>query len=96
MTLHSAGWYSDQPAPGGANVAVGIPTFNRPADCVNALRALTSDPLVDKVIGAVIVSDQGTKKAATIPASPRLPRRWATGCRSTTSPTSAAPAATAG
>ncbi len=45
------------------NVAVGIPTFNRPADCVNALAALTSDPLVDKVISAVIVSDQGTSKA---------------------------------
>jgi galactofuranosylgalactofuranosylrhamnosyl-N-acetylglucosaminyl-diphospho-decaprenol beta-1,5/1,6-galactofuranosyltransferase len=62
-TLHSAGWYAPVAAPGRANVAVGIPTFNRPADCVNALSALTSDPLVDKVISAVIVSDQGTKKA---------------------------------
>ena len=44
------------PAPGRANIAVGIPTFNRPADCVNALRALTSDPLLDAVVGAVIVS----------------------------------------
>ena len=51
------------PRPGRANIAVGIPTFNRPADCVNALAALTSDPLVDSVIGAVIVSDQGTSKA---------------------------------
>ena len=41
---------------------MGIPTFNRPNDCVNALRALTSDPLVDKVIGAVIVPDQGKDK----------------------------------
>ena len=63
VTVHSAGWYAPQPAPGRANVAVGIPTFNRPADCVSALAALTSDPLVDEVIGAVIVSDQGTKKA---------------------------------
>jgi galactofuranosylgalactofuranosylrhamnosyl-N-acetylglucosaminyl-diphospho-decaprenol beta-1,5/1,6-galactofuranosyltransferase len=62
-TLHSAGWYAPTPAPGRANIAVGIPTFNRPSDCVNALAALTSDPMVDKVIGAVIVSDQGTKKA---------------------------------
>src|ERR1700742_2771480 len=62
VTLRSAGWYSDQPAPGVANVAIGIPTFNRPNDCVNALRDLTSDPLVDKVIGAVIVPDQGTAK----------------------------------
>jgi galactofuranosylgalactofuranosylrhamnosyl-N-acetylglucosaminyl-diphospho-decaprenol beta-1,5/1,6-galactofuranosyltransferase len=63
VTVRSAGWYASEPAPGRANIAVGIPTFNRPADCVNALAALTSDPLVDEVIGAVIVSDQGTRKA---------------------------------
>ena len=63
VTVHSAGWYAPQPAPGRANVAVGIPTFNRPSDCVNAVAALTSDPLVDDVISAVIVSDQGTNKA---------------------------------
>ncbi len=67
VTLHNAGWYAPVPAPGTANVAVGIPTFNRPADCVNALAALTSDPLVDQVIGAVIVSDQGSKKAVDHP-----------------------------
>jgi galactofuranosylgalactofuranosylrhamnosyl-N-acetylglucosaminyl-diphospho-decaprenol beta-1,5/1,6-galactofuranosyltransferase len=63
VTVHSAGWYAPTAAPGRAHVAVGIPTFNRPADCVNALAALTSDPLVDNVISAVIVSDQGTSKA---------------------------------
>lgn len=62
VTLHNAGWYAPVPAPGVANIAVGIPTFNRPSDCVNALRDLTSDPLVDEVIGAVIVPDQGTSK----------------------------------
>ena len=62
VTIHSAGWYASVPAPGVANVTVGIPTFNRPDDCVNSLRALTSDPLVDKVIGAVIVTDQGKAK----------------------------------
>ncbi len=67
VTVHSAGWYAPTPAPGRASVAVGIPTFNRPSDCVNALAALTSDPLVDEVIGAVIVSDQGTKKAVDHP-----------------------------
>ncbi len=61
-TLHSAGWYAPVPAPGRADVAVGIPTFNRPDDCVNALADLTSDPLVDEVISAVIVPDQGTRK----------------------------------
>ncbi|MCT7661576.1 glycosyltransferase [Mycobacterium deserti] len=63
VTLHHAGWYAPIAAPGRANVAVGIPTFNRPSDCVNALAALTSDPLVDNVISAVIVSDQGNQKA---------------------------------
>jgi galactofuranosylgalactofuranosylrhamnosyl-N-acetylglucosaminyl-diphospho-decaprenol beta-1,5/1,6-galactofuranosyltransferase len=62
-TLHSAGWYAPTTPAGRAAVAVGIPTFNRPSDCVNALAALTSDPLVDEVIGAVIVADQGTRKA---------------------------------
>lgn len=63
VTVHSAGWYAPQPAPGRADVAVGIPTFNRPADAVNALAALTSDPLVDEVVTKVILSDQGTSKA---------------------------------
>jgi len=62
VTMHSAGWYAPVPAPGVANIAVGIPTFNRPADCVQSLQALTSDPLVDQVIGAVIVPDQGKAK----------------------------------
>jgi galactofuranosylgalactofuranosylrhamnosyl-N-acetylglucosaminyl-diphospho-decaprenol beta-1,5/1,6-galactofuranosyltransferase len=63
VTVRSAGWFAPIPAPGVADIALGIPTFNRPADCVGALAALTSDPLVDEVISAVIVSDQGTKKA---------------------------------
>ena len=63
VTVHSAAWYAPVPAPGRANIAVGIPTFNRPADAVNALHALVSDPLVDNVIGAVIMVDQGTAKA---------------------------------
>ncbi|MEI6252445.1 MAG: glycosyltransferase, partial [Mycobacteriaceae bacterium] len=61
-TVHSAAWFAPVPAPGRADITVGIPTFNRPADCVNALRALASDPLVDSVIGAVIVVDQGADK----------------------------------
>lgn len=67
VTLHRAAWYAPVPAPGRGHVAVGIPTFNRPSDCVNALRALTADPLVDEVIGAVIVADQGTNKAVDHP-----------------------------
>lgn len=45
-------------------VTVGIPTFNRPADAVAALEALSSDPVVDSVIDAVIMPDQGDKHPA--------------------------------
>src|SRR5690625_915276 len=62
VTLHRGGWYAPSEPPGRADVAVGIPTFNRPDDCVNALAALTSDADVDEVISAVIVPDQGTRK----------------------------------
>lgn len=70
VSLLAGGWYATKPAPGTANVAIGIPTFNRPADCVNALAALTADPLVDEVIGAVIVPDQGVRKVRDHPDFP--------------------------
>ncbi|MDV6232179.1 MULTISPECIES: glycosyltransferase [Rhodococcus] len=63
VVLESAGWYAPIDAPGEATVAVGIPTFNRPTDAVKALVALGSDPLVLDVIEAVIMPDQGTRKA---------------------------------
>ncbi len=75
VTLLGGGWYAPIPAPGTANIAVGIPTFNRPADCANALRELTADPLVDEVIGAVIVPDQGTRKVRDHPDFPAAAAR---------------------
>ncbi|MHA7648872.1 glycosyltransferase [Mycobacterium sp. ML4] len=77
VTLFNGGWYAPIPAPGTANIAVGIPTFNRPADCVNALRELTADPLVDEVIGAVIVPDQGARKVRDHPDFPAAAERLA-------------------
>ncbi|BAH52179.1 glycosyltransferase [Rhodococcus opacus] len=62
VVLESAGWYAPVDAPGEATVAVGIPTFNRPTDCVKALAALASDELVMDVVKAVIIPDQGTRK----------------------------------
>lgn len=62
VELLSAGWHAPIDAPGEASVAVGIPTFNRPTDCVKALQALASDPLVTDVVKKVIVPDQGTRK----------------------------------
>ncbi|WP_035719370.1 glycosyltransferase [Gordonia shandongensis] len=60
----SAGWYATErpDASREGRVTVGIPTFNRPDDAVAALAALTSDPLVDGVIDAVLMPDQGTRK----------------------------------
>ncbi|MFT3660511.1 MAG: glycosyltransferase [Gordonia sp. (in: high G+C Gram-positive bacteria)] len=74
--ITAAGWYAPievPPSAGSARgrgagtvpdkrITVGIPTFNRPADAVAALAALTSDPLVDAVVDAVIMPDQGTRK----------------------------------
>ncbi|MDY3128202.1 MAG: glycosyltransferase [Corynebacterium sp.] len=48
-------------------VAVGIPTFNRPADAVAALQALAEDPVVDSIIDVVLMPDQGTKHPADEP-----------------------------
>ncbi|WP_255450124.1 glycosyltransferase [Skermania sp. ID1734] len=71
--LLAAGWHATMPAAGAEpaerpedtgddSIAVGIPTFNRPTDCVNAMRALASDPLVLSKLRAVIIPDQGTRK----------------------------------
>ncbi|MCE5290633.1 MAG: glycosyltransferase [Nocardiaceae bacterium] len=67
VELEAAGWYAPQAAPGAGTIAVGIPTFNRPTDCVKALKALVSDPLVMEHVTAVIVPDQGTKKVVDEP-----------------------------
>ncbi|WP_211272755.1 glycosyltransferase [Corynebacterium phocae] len=48
-------------------VAVGIPTFNRPADAVAALTALGSDPFVDDIIDVVLMPDQGNQHPADEP-----------------------------
>ncbi|AWB83059.1 glycosyl transferase [Corynebacterium yudongzhengii] len=48
-------------------VSVGIPTFNRPADAVAALEALTEDPVIDDMIDAVLMPDQGTQHPADEP-----------------------------
>ncbi len=62
LTLHGGGWYAVGAAPGRAAVAIGMPTFNRPADAVATLTAIGSDPAVLDAVVAVIVPDQGTRK----------------------------------
>lgn len=67
VTLVAAGWYAPVEAPGEGTIAVGMPTFNRPADAVKTLGALGSDPLVLQQIKAVIIPDQGTRKVVDEP-----------------------------
>ncbi|MBB5913661.1 galactofuranosylgalactofuranosylrhamnosyl-N-acetylglucosaminyl-diphospho-decaprenol beta-1,5/1,6-galactofuranosyltransferase [Nocardia transvalensis] len=67
VELHSGGWYAPVEAPGEGSIAVGMPTFNRPTDCVKTLAALGSDPLVLEKVKAVIIPDQGTRKVVDEP-----------------------------
>ncbi len=62
LTLVEGGWYTDEPGRGRAAVAIGMPTFNRPADCVATLTAIGEDPLVRDAVVAVILPDQGTQR----------------------------------
>jgi galactofuranosylgalactofuranosylrhamnosyl-N-acetylglucosaminyl-diphospho-decaprenol beta-1,5/1,6-galactofuranosyltransferase len=62
VTVHRAGWSAPHAPLEQARLSIGICTFNRPDDCVAALRALGEDPVVAQLIDTVIVADQGTKK----------------------------------
>ena len=62
LELLGGGWFADRAAPGRAAVAVGMPTFNRPTDCVATLQALGEDQLVRDTLTAVIIPDQGSAK----------------------------------
>ena len=62
LTLHSGGWYADSEPETAGRIAVGMPTFNRPADAVATLTAIASEQLVLDAVVAVIVVDQGTQK----------------------------------
>ncbi len=62
ITLHTGGWYAAEEGTGRAAVTIGMPTFNRPADCVATLTAIGEDPLVLAAVTAVILPDQGTRK----------------------------------
>jgi galactofuranosylgalactofuranosylrhamnosyl-N-acetylglucosaminyl-diphospho-decaprenol beta-1,5/1,6-galactofuranosyltransferase len=62
LVLHEGGWHAAVEAPGRAAVTIGMPTFNRPADCVATLTAIGEDPLVLAAVTQVIIPDQGTRK----------------------------------
>jgi galactofuranosylgalactofuranosylrhamnosyl-N-acetylglucosaminyl-diphospho-decaprenol beta-1,5/1,6-galactofuranosyltransferase len=62
LVLHSGGWHAPVEAPGRGAVTIGMPTFNRPTDCVATLQAIGSDELVRSVVTAVVIPDQGAQK----------------------------------
>jgi galactofuranosylgalactofuranosylrhamnosyl-N-acetylglucosaminyl-diphospho-decaprenol beta-1,5/1,6-galactofuranosyltransferase len=62
LVVHSGGWHAPVAAPGRAAVTIGMPTFNRPTDCVATLRAIGEDELVRSVVTAVVIPDQGVNK----------------------------------
>jgi galactofuranosylgalactofuranosylrhamnosyl-N-acetylglucosaminyl-diphospho-decaprenol beta-1,5/1,6-galactofuranosyltransferase len=62
LVVHGGGWYAGEAPTGRAAVTIGMPTFNRPADCVATLTAIGEEPLVLATVTAVIIADQGTKK----------------------------------
>jgi galactofuranosylgalactofuranosylrhamnosyl-N-acetylglucosaminyl-diphospho-decaprenol beta-1,5/1,6-galactofuranosyltransferase len=62
LIVHSGGWHAPVPAPGRAAVTIGMPTFNRPTDCVATLRAIGEDELVRSIVTAVVIPDQGVNK----------------------------------
>jgi galactofuranosylgalactofuranosylrhamnosyl-N-acetylglucosaminyl-diphospho-decaprenol beta-1,5/1,6-galactofuranosyltransferase len=62
LIVHSGGWHAPAQAPGRAAVTIGMPTFNRPTDCVATLRAIGEDELVRSVVTAVVIPDQGRAK----------------------------------
>ncbi len=64
VSLRAAGWYADVAPAEPAKLAIGMTTYNRPADCVAALGALADDPMVLSEIGTVFVADQGTDKVS--------------------------------
>ena len=62
LIVHSGGWHAPVSAPGRAAVTIGMPTFNRPTDCVATLRAIGEDELVRSIVTAVVIPDQGVNK----------------------------------
>ena len=62
LELVEAGWYAARAPEREGRLAVGICTFNRPVDCVDAIATIASDPVVSAELTAVVVADQGNRK----------------------------------
>lgn len=62
LIVHSGGWHAPVAAPGRAAVTIGMPTFNRPTDCVATLHAIGADEVLRSIVTAVVIPDQGVNK----------------------------------
>ena len=62
LTVVEAGWYATAEPLRPGRLAVGICTFNRPSDCVDAMATVAADPVVSAELTAVVVADQGNRK----------------------------------
>lgn len=62
LALVEGGWYASRDGRGRTATTIGMPTFNRPDDCVATLTAIGEDPLVLEQVTAVVLPDQGTRK----------------------------------
>jgi galactofuranosylgalactofuranosylrhamnosyl-N-acetylglucosaminyl-diphospho-decaprenol beta-1,5/1,6-galactofuranosyltransferase len=60
--LESGGWFAPRATDRPTRLAIGICTFNRPADCVAAMEALAGDEVALGAVDHLIVADQGNKK----------------------------------
>jgi galactofuranosylgalactofuranosylrhamnosyl-N-acetylglucosaminyl-diphospho-decaprenol beta-1,5/1,6-galactofuranosyltransferase len=61
-TVVEAGWYADREPLRPGRLAVGICTYNRPVDCIDAVATIAADPVVSAELTAVVVADQGNRR----------------------------------
>ncbi|WNF00039.1 glycosyltransferase [Streptomyces luomodiensis] len=65
-------WNALTPAPGRAAAVVGMPTFNRPRDCLATMRVVAGHPALRAVVKRLVVVDQGSDKVTAQPGFPDL------------------------
>ncbi|ONK10473.1 glycosyltransferase [Streptomyces sp. MP131-18] len=72
VELLRGSWNALTPAPGRAAAVVGMPTFNRPQDCLATMRVVAGHPALRAVVKRLVVVDQGSDKVTAQPGYQRL------------------------
>ncbi len=62
--IHQGGWYAHAWTPDGATAVIGMPTYNRPDDCLDTLRTIADHGDLLGATCLVVVVDQGQDKVA--------------------------------